>query len=136
MQTGVPGEADIDIKVTAKRMRAAETWLEFEEEVHVDGIANATIPWTLDAGKVRFEGSVSVPGVTRAWSMLLERFGTRPLGHLLEPAVHCARDGFPISDIVCQAIRERAPGNADPEWHRAFVPQGAFPTVGQCFRQR
>src|SRR5262250_1556678 len=49
--------------------------------------------------------SVSVPGVTRAWRMLLERYGTRPLGRLLEPAVHYARDGFPISDIVCQAIR-------------------------------
>src|SRR5262249_16413844 len=54
-------------------------------------------------------GSVSVPGVTRAWTMLLERFGTRSLKALLEPAVHYARDGFPISDVVCQAIRERAP---------------------------
>src|SRR5262245_3721141 len=49
--------------------------------------------------------SVSVPGVTRAWRMLLERFGTRRLGTLLAPAVHYARDGFPISDVVCQAIR-------------------------------
>src|SRR5215467_8160987 len=41
-------------------------------------------------------GSVAVPGVTRAWRMLLERFGTRSLGSLLEPALHYARDGFPI----------------------------------------
>src|SRR5262249_24421723 len=79
--------------------------------------------------------SVSVPGVTRAWSMLLERYGTRPLGRLLEPAVHYARDGFPISDIVCQAIRERASSTDDPEWHRVFVPGGVFPVTGQCFRQ-
>ena len=39
--------------------------------------------------------SVSVPGVTRAWRMLLEEFGTRPLRTLLEPAVHYARHGFP-----------------------------------------
>src|ERR1700741_2069695 len=44
-------------------------------------------------------GSVSVPGVTRAWSMLLERFGTRPLADLLAPAIHYAADGFPISDV-------------------------------------
>ena len=80
-------------------------------------------------------GSVSVPGVTRAWTMLLERFGSRSLQSLLEPAVHYARDGFPISDIVCQAIRERAAAIDDAEWHRVFVPGGAFPRAGECFRQ-
>jgi gamma-glutamyltranspeptidase len=80
-------------------------------------------------------GSVSVPGATRAWSMLLERFGSRSLQTLLEPAVHYARDGFPISDIVCQAIRERAATVDDPEWHRVFAPGGVFPKMGQCFRQ-
>lgn len=80
-------------------------------------------------------GSVSVPGVTRAWRMLLDRFGTRPLSTLLEPARQYASDGFPISDIVCQAIRERAQVAEDPEWHRVFVPDGRFPRMGQCFRQ-
>jgi gamma-glutamyltranspeptidase len=80
-------------------------------------------------------GSVSVPGVTGAWTMLLDRFGTRPLGALLAPAVHYARGGFPISDVVCQAIRERAKDVEDPEWHRIFVPDGAFPSMGQTFRQ-
>jgi gamma-glutamyltranspeptidase / glutathione hydrolase len=79
--------------------------------------------------------SVSVPGATRAWRMLLDEFGTRQLAQLLEPAVYYARYGFPLSDIVCQAIRERAPGNPDPEWHRVFVPNGQFPTAGQSFRQ-
>lgn len=80
-------------------------------------------------------GSVSVPGVTRAWSMLLERFGTRPLRALLEPAVRHAADGFPVSDIVCQAIRERAPAIEDREWRRVFVPGGRLPAAGDCFRQ-
>ncbi len=79
--------------------------------------------------------SVSVPGVTRAWRMLLERFGTRPLKTLLAPAVHYARDGFPISDIVSQAITERARTNDDPEWRRVFLPGGTAPATGQCFRQ-
>ncbi|MBI2528877.1 MAG: gamma-glutamyltransferase [Candidatus Rokubacteria bacterium] len=80
-------------------------------------------------------GAVSVPGVTRAWGMLLERFGTRPLARLLEPAIHHAGEGFPISDIVCQAIRERAELIEDPEWRRIFVPGGSFPERGDCFRQ-
>src|SRR6266487_3739555 len=63
-------------------------------------------------------GTVSVPGATRAWSMLLERFGTRPLKSLLEPALHYAADGFPLTLIVCQAIRERSVLFDDPEWRR------------------
>ncbi len=80
-------------------------------------------------------GSVSVPGATRAWSMLLERFGTRPLKSLLAPALHYAADGFPLTLIVCQATRERSVLFDDPEWHRVFVPGGAFPEPGDVFRQ-
>src|SRR5215831_15119756 len=80
-------------------------------------------------------GSVSVPGVTRAWAMLQERFGTRSMAELLAPAMHYAADGFPISDIVCQAIRERFPLFDDPEWRRIFVPNGVFPEPGDMFRQ-
>jgi gamma-glutamyltranspeptidase len=79
--------------------------------------------------------SVSVPGVTRAWHMLLERFGTRPLSALLVPAIQHAAEGFPISDVVCQTIRERSALIDDPEWWRIFVPDGRFPQRGDCFRQ-
>jgi gamma-glutamyltranspeptidase len=80
-------------------------------------------------------GSVSVPGVTRAWRMMLDRFGTMPLRRLLEPAVHYAAEGFPITDIVSQAIRDRAELFDDPEWWRVFVPGGVFPKAGDLFRQ-
>src|SRR5712692_3467339 len=80
-------------------------------------------------------GSVSVPGVTRGWHMLLDRFGTRPLASLLEAAIHYAGEGFPLSDVVAQAIREKAPAADDAEWHRVFVPGGKFPQTGDCFRQ-
>jgi gamma-glutamyltranspeptidase/glutathione hydrolase len=80
-------------------------------------------------------GSVSVPGVTRGWRMLLDRFGSRPLASLLEPAIHHAGEGFPLSDIVAQAIREKAPATDDPEWHRVFARNGRVPRTGECFRQ-
>ena len=89
----------------------------------------------LDAVPPFGPGSVSVPGVTRAWSMILERFGTRPLKSLLAPAIHYAGDGFPLTDIVSQAIRERSDSTDDPEWHRVFVPGGVFPKPGDMFRQ-
>jgi gamma-glutamyltranspeptidase/glutathione hydrolase len=80
-------------------------------------------------------GSVSVPGATRGWRMLLDRFGTRPLASLLEPAIHYAGEGFPLSDVVAQAIREKAPAADDAEWRRVFVPGDKFPQTGDCFRQ-
>jgi len=78
--------------------------------------------------------TVSVPGCIRAWSMLLERFGTRSLGDLLEPAISAA-GGFPISSLVSQAIHEYLSVTPDPEWHRVFAPGGRAPAPGERFAQ-
>jgi gamma-glutamyltranspeptidase/glutathione hydrolase len=75
--------------------------------------------------------SVSVPGCVGAWGMLLERFGTRPLGKLLQPAIHYAEQGFPTTLLVSQAAGEMAPTFDDPEWHRIFRPGGRAPGLGQ-----
>ena len=101
------------------------------ERATLDELHRRTLTHVPEAGPL----SVSVPGVTRAWSMLLKRFGTQSLKTVLAPAIHYASDGFPISDIVCQAIRERACAIDDPEWQRIFVPLGRFPGRGDCFRQ-
>ncbi len=75
--------------------------------------------------------TVSVPGCVRAWGMLLERFGTRPLGELLQPAIHYAEHGFPTTLLVSQAAGEMAPNFDDPEWHRIFRPGGRAPGLGE-----
>jgi gamma-glutamyltranspeptidase/glutathione hydrolase len=79
--------------------------------------------------------TVSVPGCVRAWGMLLERFGTRPLAALLEPAIHYAEHGFPTTSLVSQATAEHAPNFSDPEWHRIFVPGGGVPPPGALLVQ-
>jgi len=79
--------------------------------------------------------TVSVPGVVRAWAMLLERFGTRRLDGLLQPAIHYAARGFPITSILSQGIAEFTAGNTDPEWHRVFRPGGRVPAPGEMFLQ-
>lgn len=79
--------------------------------------------------------TVSVPGCVRAWDMLLQRFGTRPLAELLKPAIHYAERGFPMTSIVSQSIAELAPLNADPEWNRVFRPGGREPRPGELFVQ-
>jgi gamma-glutamyltranspeptidase/glutathione hydrolase len=88
-------------------------------------------------GEVPFQGpgSVSVPGCVRAWAMLGERFGTRPLAELLAPAIHYAETGFPTTSLVSQAIAERRGVIEDPEWQRIFVPGGRVPRVGDLLVQ-
>ena len=40
--------------------------------------------------------SASVPGEVDAWQSILDRFGTRPLDELLQPAIRLAEEGFPV----------------------------------------
>src|SRR5205823_4544714 len=79
--------------------------------------------------------TVSVPGCVRAWGMLLERFGTKPLAELVAPAIHYAGAGFPISALTSQAIQEFRVVTGDPEWHRVFAPDGRVPPPGARFVQ-
>ncbi|MBI2206350.1 MAG: gamma-glutamyltransferase [Candidatus Rokubacteria bacterium] len=74
--------------------------------------------------------TVSAPGCVRGWAMLLDRFGTRPLGELLRPAIRYAREGFPTTLLVSQAANEGSGVFHDPEWRRIFLPGGAAPRPG------
>lgn len=89
----------------------------------------------LDRLPILGPATISVPGCVRAWAMLLERFGTRPLGELLGPAIHYAEHGFPMTSIVSQAIGELSPDNPDAEWRRVFLPAGRPPELGELFVQ-
>ncbi|MBI4639029.1 MAG: gamma-glutamyltransferase [Candidatus Rokubacteria bacterium] len=79
--------------------------------------------------------TVSVPGCVRAWAMLLDRFGTRPLPELLVPAIHYAERGFPSTLLVSQATREMASVIQDREWHRVFAPEGRAAELGELLVQ-
>ena len=77
-------------------------------------------------------GSVSVPGATRGWCMLLERFGTRPLGR-------AARAGHPLRGRGLPAHRRRrarpSARRAEPSTIRSGVasscPAASFPQTGR-----
>jgi gamma-glutamyltranspeptidase/glutathione hydrolase len=46
--------------------------------------------------------AVTVPGAVSGWTALLDRFGSRNLAELLEPAIRIAEDGFPVSPIIAR----------------------------------
>lgn len=80
--------------------------------------------------------SITVPGAVSGWSVALERFGKRNLGELLEPAIHYAEEGFPVSFRLSHWIKECSTLlSLDPESRRIFLPGDSVPAPGQILRQ-
>jgi gamma-glutamyltranspeptidase len=52
--------------------------------------------------------SVTVPGTVDAWGRLIERYGTRGLGVVMEPAAALARDGFVITPRLSDFLKQGA----------------------------
>lgn len=78
--------------------------------------------------------SVDVPGVVSGWDALLSRFGTISMADALAPAIHFAKDGFPVAELMANewsdAARRLA---ADPHTAATFLPGGRAPKMGEVF---
>lgn len=69
--------------------------------------------------------AANVPGAVDAWLQLANRFATRPLKELWEPAIDYAANGFPVFPHLARVIKsfgER--GHKDPAWAKIFFPAG------------
>ena len=79
--------------------------------------------------------SWSVPGCVDGWDQLSRRFGTRPLGELLAPAIAYAEEGFPVSEIIAADWASAAKALAKwPDSVATYLPNGRAPTVGEIFK--
>lgn len=79
--------------------------------------------------------SVTVPGAVDGWSKLLTRFGTKKFSEILAPAVHYAREGFPVAEW--NAIYWAAAENVlskDKGLSATYLIDGRTPRVGEVFR--
>ena len=65
--------------------------------------------------------SFTVPGVVAAYLSLLEKYGTKTVGEVLEPAIHYAERGFPNYEYMLERID--APGTRS-QWDE-YPPGGA-----------
>src|SRR5262249_5964082 len=76
--------------------------------------------------------SWSVPGCVDGWDQLAKRFGTVPLGTLLEPSIHYAEDGFPVSEVIA-GYWHGAEGYKDihPDAAKTYLPGGKAPRTGE-----
>ena len=87
-----------------------------------------------DMDRIRGIYSVSVPGAVDGWFEVLEKHGTMTMAEVLEPAIHYAENGFPVSPIIAGAWRglERA---EEPSTRAALLLDGErAPGAGDVFR--
>ena len=77
---------------------------------------------------------VSVPGCVDGWFMLHERFGKLPMEQVLAPAVHYAREGAPITELIAHywAIGVEVLGEY-PGFLETFALDGRAPRRGDLF---
>jgi gamma-glutamyltranspeptidase / glutathione hydrolase len=79
--------------------------------------------------------SVTVPGAVHAWETLAARYGSLPLGDVLEPAIRTAEEGFAVTELVAHYwwALERA-GVLDAVARESWAPGGRAPRAGEWFR--
>jgi gamma-glutamyltranspeptidase/glutathione hydrolase len=84
---------------------------------------------------LRSPSSWSVPGAVDGWFALHARYGRLPAARLLEDAVHHAREGFPVTEVIARqwALGERAHAST-AGFGEVFLPDGRAPREGELFR--
>jgi gamma-glutamyltranspeptidase/glutathione hydrolase len=78
--------------------------------------------------------SATVPGVVDGWSKLLSRFGTKKFPEVLAPAIHFAKDGFPVPELAAEYwAGDEKKLLADPNAAATFLINGKAPQLGEVF---
>lgn len=79
--------------------------------------------------------AVTVPGVVDGWDKLLNRFGNKELSELLAPAIHVARAGFGVPELVGGLWdRESYILKSDDAGSRTFLRDGRPLRMGEIFK--
>ncbi len=82
---------------------------------------------------------VTVPGVPSAWATLSEKFGNLSLIEVLQPAIHYAKNGYPVSPVVSYywdiAFKKyrKLKGAEYEAWFEVFAPKGRAPKIGEVW---
>ena len=79
--------------------------------------------------------SITVPGCVDGWAKLHRRFSRLPWHELFAPAIHYAREGFPVTEIIAEHWENLAPKlKAGPGAAQAYLVDGRAPRTGEIFR--
>ena len=79
--------------------------------------------------------SVTVPGAVHGWSALLNSYGTRKLGDVLQSAIHYADAGFPVAELTAESWRESEGSLKNDEGAAInYLVNGRAPRAGEIFK--
>jgi gamma-glutamyltranspeptidase / glutathione hydrolase len=87
----------------------AMVWWEKEKKLFgLNASGRSPYNWSISEAKKAGLNSIpsfgplswTVPGCVSGWSELLKRFGTKSLTELLEPVIHYAEQGFPVTPAI------------------------------------
>jgi len=80
--------------------------------------------------------AITVPGAVDSWGLAHQKLGSLPLRRVLEPAIHYARHGAPVSQDVSQWIQDDVGTlSEDPGSAGIFLNQGQSYRPGERLRQ-
>ena len=78
--------------------------------------------------------AVGVPGTPLNWATAVERYGTKPLETLLQPAIAIATEGFVVDEtFVSQIEQNKEKFSAFSSTRSLYLPDGNPPAVGSHF---
>jgi gamma-glutamyltranspeptidase/glutathione hydrolase len=98
----------------------------------------ASIDWYESHGIAAYENTsahaVTVPGALSAWETLLAAHGRKGLDEVLQPAIRCAEEGWPVHARVAHdwaGLVDKLRKNGAEK----FLPNGRAPAMGDLFVQ-
>jgi len=77
---------------------------------------------------------VTVPGAVSGWMAMSKRFGALPFAKLFEPAIHYARNGFPVAPQTAHYWNRGCQVYDFDSFLNTFCPNGDAPGAGDVFR--
>lgn len=118
-------------------MKATREFFVNRAKPESSGAGQTTMPGARRGGLIPSTGplAATVPAILDACVTALDKFGTKTLAEVMEPAIQLA-DGFPIDELRVNYIRTRS--SVFSQWaeaKRIFLPNGEIPKVGDIFVQ-
>lgn len=78
---------------------------------------------------------VSVPGCVDGWAEMHEKFGKLPMQKVLDPAIHYAENGFPVTELVSYYMKIASKNfHKYPNFKETYWVNGSTPKKGQIFK--
>jgi len=79
--------------------------------------------------------TVTVPGAFDGWVTLLEKYGTMKLADVLDPAIECAENGFPVMEKTAEDWNAEVTRlKQNPAAATNYLIEGRAPRPGEMFR--